>query len=248
MDKSNRIVVLGATSAIAQETLRLFALKGYDCCLIARDKDKLGVIKDDLVARGAGLVVSIVADLSNTDKHAELYSGIESQFGDFNKILIAYGTLSDQRSCEQDYEKTYNELNINFLSVVSLLTIATNAFLEKGHGQAVVISSVAGDRGRQSNYIYGTAKGALSIYLQGLRNRLSSKNINVLTIKPGFVDTPMTKDFNKGFLWVTPKNIAKGIVKAMDKQRDVVYLPWFWRWIMLIIKMIPERIFKKLSL
>lgn len=248
MDSSKRIVVFGATSAIAQATLKLFASEGYDCCLVARSKDKLAILEDDLKIRGTGTIVSIDADLADTKTHTEIFTKIKSKFGEFGIILIAYGTLSDQHACEQSFAETYNELNINFLSVVSLLTIIANIFSDRKQGQIAVISSVAGDRGRQSNYVYGTAKGALTIYLQGLRNRLASKNVTVLTIKPGFVDTPMTKNFTKGVLWSSPDAIAKGIYKAIIKQKDIVYLPWFWKWIMLIIKLIPEKIFKKLSL
>jgi len=140
------------------------------------------------------------------------------------------------------------ELQTNFTTVVSLLTLLANLFERQGRGSIAVISSVAGDRGRQSNYVYGAAKGALTIYLQGLRNRLAKANVHVLTIKPGFVDTPMTRDFKKGLLWVGPDVIARGIVKAIDKRKDVAYLPFFWRYIMFIIKIIPERIFKRLSL
>jgi short-subunit dehydrogenase len=248
MDNNKRIVVLGATSAIAQATLKLFANAGYDCCLVARNTDKLSMVADDLLIRGAKSAVLVEADLSDCEKHSEVFSTIATVFGDFDSVLIAYGTISEQKACEKNYLSTYAELNINCLSVISLLTVIANRFEEQEQGQIAVISSVAGDRGRQSNYIYGTAKGALSIFLQGLRNRLCKKNINVLTIKPGFVDTPMTKDFNKGLLWASPDKIAEGIYDAMNKRRDVVYLPWFWQWIMLIIKLIPERIFKKLNL
>ena len=248
MDKNKKIVFFGATSAIAQATLKLYANQGYNCCLVARNSENLAILADDLTTRGAASVVCIDTDFADTKTHADLFSKIESQFGEFYKVLIAYGTLSNQENCEQDYARAYDEFNINFLSVISLLTIIANKFSQKEQGQIAVISSVAGDRGRQSNYIYGTAKGALSIYLQGLRNRLSKKNINVLTIKPGFVDTPMTSNFKKGLLWVSPDKVAQGIFSAMNRQRDVVYLPWFWQWIMLIIKLIPERFFKKMNL
>jgi len=115
-------------------------------------------------------------------------------------------------------------------------------------GTIAVITSVAGDRGRQSNYVYGSAKGMVSTFLQGLRNRLYRAGINILDIKPGFVDTPMTIDFKKGPLWVSPEKIAEGIVEAIDKQKTEVYLPWFWKFIMLIIKLIPESIFRKMKL
>jgi hypothetical protein len=163
-------------------------------------------------------------------------------------LLIAYGTLPDQAECIANIELTQAEINLNYLSVVSILTGISQLMLKQGSGTIAVISSVAGDRGRKSNYIYGSAKGGLTIFLQGLRNALSEKGVHVLTIKPGFVDTPMTADFKKGLLWVKPEKVANDIVKAVNAKKDVMYSPWFWRWIMLIIKMIPERIFKKMNL
>jgi decaprenylphospho-beta-D-erythro-pentofuranosid-2-ulose 2-reductase len=115
-------------------------------------------------------------------------------------------------------------------------------------GTIAVISSVAGDRGRKSNYVYGSAKGGLTIFLQGLRNALSGSGVHVLTIKPGFVDTPMTNDFTKGLLWAKPEKVAKDIKRAIDKKKNIIYTPWFWRWIMLIIRLIPESVFKKMNL
>lgn len=248
-DSKKKIIVFGATSTIARAVLNYFASDGYACCLIARDDKKLSATAEDLLVKGAASIVAISEDLSDYLKHDLLFEKIEREFGDYEKVLIAYGTLSDQKKCESYFDETLKELNINFISVMSLLTHIGNTLEKQCSGQVAVISSVAGDRGRQSNYIYGTAKGALSIYLQGLRNRLSKSNVSVITIKPGFVDTPMTKDFvKKGLLWVKPDKIGKGIYYAMLKKRDVVYLPWFWQWIMLIIKLIPEKIFKKLSL
>lgn len=249
MSDNKKIVVFGATSAIASEVLKCFAADGYECCLVARDDNKLSATAEDLLVRGAAGVVTISENLSEYGQHDVLFGKIAENFGDYDKVLIAYGTLSDQNSCEASFENTLNELNINMISVISLLTRIANTLEKQGSGQVAVISSVAGDRGRQSNYVYGTAKGALTLYLQGLRNRLSKSNVNVLTIKPGFVDTPMTKAFTKkGLLWAKPDAIGKSIYKAMKTERDVVYLPWFWQWIMLIIKLIPESIFKKLSL
>jgi short-subunit dehydrogenase len=139
-------------------------------------------------------------------------------------------------------------LQTNGTSVIALLTLLANRFEAQGHGTLAVIGSVAGDRGRQSNYVYGTAKGMLAIFLQGLRNRLHRRGVNVLTIKPGFVDTPMTAGFEKGPLWASPEQVASRIIVAIDKGWDVVYAPAFWRLIMLVITTIPERVFKRLSL
>jgi short-subunit dehydrogenase len=129
-----------------------------------------------------------------------------------------------------------------------MLTPIADFFEKQKHGVITVISSVAGDRGRQSNYIYGSAKAGLSVYLDGLRNRLYSAGVAVVTIKPGFVDTPMTAHLKKGFLFASPEKVARDILRAIEKRKCVVYTPWFWRWIMFVIKSIPETIFRKLKL
>jgi decaprenylphospho-beta-D-erythro-pentofuranosid-2-ulose 2-reductase len=163
-------------------------------------------------------------------------------------VLIAHGTLPDQQACEASYDVTRREMEVNALSVISMLTYLANHFEKQGHGSLAIISSVAGDRGRQSNYVYGSAKAAVTVFLGGLRNRLHGAGVHVLTIKPGFVDTPMTSEFPKGPLWASPEKVAKGIHKAILKRRDVVYLPGFWRMVMRIIREIPEPVFKRLKL
>ena len=243
-----KILIIGATSAIAQEVANLYAQQGSKIFLVARNQNNLNVIVDDLMVRGADKTASYAVDCTEVTKHDDMMQQAVEFLKEIDIVLIAYGTLSNQASCEIDIAELYRELNINFISQISLLTTLANYFSEKKSGTIAVISSVAGDRGRQSNYVYGAAKGGLTVFLQGLRNRLSKDNVNVLTIKPGFVDTPMTKDIKKGLLWVSPLVIAKGIVAAISKRKNVAYLPWFWCWIMLIIKSIPENIFKKLSL
>jgi short-subunit dehydrogenase len=141
------------------------------------------------------------------------------------------------------------EFDINAVSTLALLTLLANRLEAQKHGTLAVISSVAGDRGRQSNYVYGAAKAAVTTFLGGLRQRLVKSGVAVLTIKPGFVDTPMTATIaNKGALWAQPDRVAVGIVQAIDRRRNIVYLPWFWRWIMLVIRHIPEALFKHLKL
>lgn len=244
----SRILIFGATSAIAEQTARLYAERGEQLMLVGRDKAKLERLAEDLKIRGAQQTACLAIDLNDTSQHEALLIKTEKELGGIDLALIAYGTLGDQQACEQDFAVAEQELQTNCLGVLSLLTLLANRLEAQQSGHIAVISSVAGDRGRQSNYIYGTAKGALSIFLQGLRNRLHKAGVHVLTIKPGFVDTPMTQDFKKGLLWVKPEVIAQGIVRAIDKKRDVVYLPFFWRYIMLIIRLIPEFIFKRLSL
>ena len=242
------LLILGASSAIAEKVAQAYATQDHHLYLVARNQQRLQNIADDLKVRGAGGVTSLAADLSETSGHETLVNTILAQLGRIDIVLVAYGSLGDQAACEASAAQTLTELNTNCISVISLLTLLANVMQKQGSGSLAVISSVAGDRGRQSNYVYGTAKGALSIFLQGLRNRLDRHGVHVLTIKPGFVDTPMTRDFSKGLLWVGPEAIARGIVRAVNKRKDIVYLPFFWRYIMLIIRLIPERIFKHMSL
>lgn len=244
----SKILIIGATSAIAQETAKLFAAHGDRLILVARNEEKLRVIATDLSVRGASKVEFFAVDLNNFDQHKTVVKRATELLGGLDTILIAHGTLGNQRACEQSFALAEQEFKTNFLSVVSLLTQIANQLEQQKHGCIVVISSVAGDRGRQSNYIYGTAKGAVNLFLQGLRNRLYKSGVSVITIKPGFVDTPMTAEIKKSSLFVSPNVIAKGIYKAIIKKNDVVYLPWFWWGFMMMIKLIPERIFKRMEL
>jgi decaprenylphospho-beta-D-erythro-pentofuranosid-2-ulose 2-reductase len=244
----SHVLIIGATSAIAQEVAKLYAEKGSNLFLVARDNKKLDQVAMDLKVRGAGAVDLLSQDLLDTDQHEIIIKKADEALGSIDIALIAHGTLPDQKQCENSVDQTLQELQINFLCSVSLLTLLANYFEKQEKGCLAVISSVAGDRGRQSNYIYGAAKGGLSIFLQGLRNRLSRTGICVLTIKPGFVITPMTKDFKKGILWAQPTQVAEDIVNAIQKRKNVVYVPWFWRWIMVIIRAIPESVFKRMSL
>jgi decaprenylphospho-beta-D-erythro-pentofuranosid-2-ulose 2-reductase len=188
-------------------------------------------------------------DATDRARHVALLDAAEQAMDGLDTVLVAHGVLPDQKAGEASVERMLADIDANALSVLSLLTPLANRFEAKRAGTIAVISSVAGDRGRTSNYVYGAAKGMVTIFLQGLRNRLAASGIAVVTIKPGFVDTPMTAHLPKGGpLWAKPEDVAAGIVAAIDKGRDVVYLPWFWRIIMLIIRHIPERIFKRLSL
>lgn len=243
-----KILIIGATSAIAKATARCFAERGDQLYLLARDQERLSDLANDLRIRGANTVAYARFDAASIEQYPSLLDKAIAELDGLDVVLIAHGTLSDQTACERSIELTLQELHINALSIITLLTPLANYFEQQQRGCIAVISSVAGDRGRQSNYIYGTAKGAVSIFLQGLRNRLAKRGVHVLTIKPGFVNTPMTAAFKKGALWAEPETIAAGIIKAINKQKDVVYLPVWWHYIMLIIRAIPERIFKRLSL
>ncbi len=251
MNEPQRIMLFGATSAIAQATARLLVRQGCDVYAIGRNPQKLRALLDDLRVRAAPgqIVDGMSADLDLIEAHEHLFSAAETALGGMDAVIIAHGTLPDQAECERSVALTLAQLHTNGLSAIALASEAANRLQAQGHGMIVAIGSVAGDRGRQSNYVYGAAKGMLALFLQGLRNRLASHGVHVLTVKPGFVDTPMTAAFDKrGLLWATPEQIAGGIVQAMRARRDVVYLPWFWRWIMLVLRSIPERVFKRLKL
>jgi short-subunit dehydrogenase len=243
-----KILIIGATSAIAEATARLWAARGDALFLVGRNATRLEAIAADLRVRGAASVACWVMDANKVVAHSEMLESAIRALGGLDIALIAHGTLPDQKACEGSVEMTLQEIGSNGLSVVALATLLGERLEQQGRGTLAVISSVAGDRGRQSNYVYGAAKGMVSLFLQGLRNRLSKKGVQVLTIKPGFVDTPMTASFKKGFLWAQPEEIAAGILQAIEKKRDEVYLPGFWWAIMFIIRHIPEAIFKKLSL
>lgn len=243
-----KILIIGATSAIAEACAKRFAAQGHSLFLLARNTERLESLAQDLRVRGAKAVHCATFEANALDSHQALLEQVKTELNGLDRVLIAHGTLSDQQACEQSVELTLQELQTNALSVIALLTLLAGHFEEQRHGCIAVISSVAGDRGRQSNYIYGTAKGALSIFLQGLRNRLQKSGVQVLTIKPGFVDTPMTASFPKGPLWASPEKVALDIDKAIEKKKDVLYTPGFWTLIMFVIRSVPETLFKRLSL
>jgi short-subunit dehydrogenase len=243
-----RVLIIGATSAIAEAAARQWATQGAVLFLVGRKTERLQAIAADLQVRGAKLAVTHIMEATDLAAHEPMLVAAEEALGGIDIALIAHGTLPDQKACEASVELTLQEINTNGLSVIALATRVANRMEAQGSGSIAVISSVAGDRGRQSNYVYGAAKGLVTRFLQGLRNRLAKKGVQVLTIKPGFVDTPMTAAFKKGALWAQPDDIARGILAAIEKGKNEVYLPGFWWLIMAIIRHIPEPIFKKLSL
>ncbi len=248
MSDMSRIFIAGGTSAIAQETARAFAAEGASFFLVGRSQERLTAVASDLRVRGAGTVAIEVADLADLSRHEELLSAAEKALSGLDVVLIAHGVLPDQEACVRDVGKTMEALSTNLLSAISLLTIAASRLEAKGSGVLAAISSVAGDRGRKSNYVYGAAKGGLSVFLQGLRNRLAHSRVAVVTIKPGFVDTPMTAHIPKNTLFATPAKVGRAIHRAIRERRDVVYVPGYWRLILFVIRAVPERIFKRLNL
>ena len=246
----DKILIFGATSAIAESCCRQFAIKKKSLFLYGRDKNKLQLMAKDLTIRGAP---KVAFDFFNAEKHKEnaklLVEKADKELIGFDTVILAHGILPNQQKCQESIELSQQVIKINLLSMISYLTELDNYFKNKKNGTIVVISSVAGDRGRQSNYIYGTSKGGLSLFCQGLRNKLHKNNINLITIKPGFVNTPMTANFvHDNFLWSNPDKIARDIIQAIRNKSSEVYTPWYWYWIMLFITLIPEKYFKRMNI
>lgn len=251
-------VIIGATSALGQAVARQLASEGHRLFLCARDEAKLDSVVNDITVRrenvedasgGSANASSVQSHVIDFDRIAD-HEALVDIIGEADNFWFFYGTLPEQTMCEASWEATAAALHTNFMSAASLLTRLANRLEKRGHGCLVVVTSVAGDRCRKSNYVYGTAKGALSLFCQGLRNRLASAGVQVLTVKPGFIDTPMTKEIEKKprMLWATAGQVASDMIHAQKKGKDVVYSRWFWRYILLVIQHIPERIFKNTSL
>ena len=241
------ILILGATSAIAQGTAIAFAKKGYNLYLAGRDTDEINRRAQDLTLRYEIDVRHAIFDTEKIDTHDAFLNEILTEVGSLHGIVFAIGYMGDQLKA-RDFPDANKVIQANFTGAISILSRCANILEKQNSGFIVGITSVAGDRGRQSNYVYGAAKGGLSIYLQGLRNRLQPSGVQVITIKPGFVDTAMTFGLPGLFLVASPELIGEQIAKGVEKSANVLYLPWFWRYIMLIIRSIPESIFKRLKL
>lgn len=243
-----KILIIGATSAIAEATARIWAQRSDELFLVARNQERLNVLAQDLKIRGSSAVNSYCMDANNFEEHLLMLDKAFGMLGKINIVLIAHGTLSNQKECEHSSELTMQEIKTNALSAIALLTHLANRFESQGSGTIAVISSVAGDRGRASNYVYGSAKAMVTTFTSGLRQRLYKSGVSVVTIKPGFVDSPMTAEFKKGLLWAKPEVVAKNIINAVDKNKNEVYAPNFWIVIMSVIKIIPQYVFNKISL
>ncbi len=241
-----KILIIGATSAIAESVARLYAARGAALYLVGRSAGKLDTIAADLRVRGAQRAEYGVLDVNDVAAHGALLDTAWSTLGGIDTVLIAHGTLPDQAACDASVDLSLREFATNGTSTIALAAALAQR-LQSG-ATLTVISSVAGDRGRASNYLYGSAKAAVTAYLSGLGQRLRPAGVNVLVIKPGFVDTPMTAAFKKGALWATPDKVAAGILKAIGKRKAVAYLPGFWWAIMMIIKNIPEFVFRRIKL
>lgn len=245
----SNILIIGGTSAIATACARLWAQRHGRFMLVGRNPEKLQQTEADLLAGGASEVQMHVLDLDDLDGHAAMLDNAQQFLRRIDIALIAHGSLPDQQACESDAVLAVQAFTRNGLSVIALLTRLGNLMEAQGSGSIAVISSVAGDRGRPSNYLYGSAKAAVSVFCSGLRARLFKSGVHLLTVKPGFVDTPMTQGLAlPGLLLAQPDRVAVDIVRALHKRRSTLYTPWFWAPIMMVIKSIPEFVFKRLSL
>ncbi|MES2823708.1 MAG: SDR family oxidoreductase [Pseudomonadota bacterium] len=244
-----KILIIGATSAMARAYAKIWAKQNASFYLVARNAEKLQQTANDLKILGASEVHTATLDLNDIDRHDEILSNCFDSFKAVEVALIAHGTLPNQKDCENDVNVALEEFKSNGLSTIALLTNLANRFEQQHFGTIAVITSVAGDRGRPSNYLYGSAKAAVTTFCEGLRARMFKVGVHVLDIKPGFVDTPMTQglDLPKALL-VTPDVVAKYIDAAINKKKNSVYTPWFWFFIMTLIKCIPTPIFKRLGL
>lgn len=240
------LLILGAASDMAVAAARVFASHGWSLQLAGRDLEYLDKVSQDLRLRHQIAAKVFFFDALDHDGHKKFWSGLDERP---DAVLCAVGLLGDQTSARHDFALADRILRTNFNGLVSILGIAADDFEAARSGTIIAISSVAGDRGRASNYIYGSAKAGLTAFLSGLRNRLDSCGVRVITIKPGFVKTSMTENMDLPPLFTaSPPEVGEVIYKALTKRRDTIYCRSLWRLVMLAIRLIPERIFKKLNL
>ena len=240
------ILIIGAKSDIAKATAREYAKNGYNLYLAARDTSELEEFAKDVITRTQRTVKLVELDILDYKSHQNFYDQLdEKPLG----VISAIGYLGEQEKAQSDFDEAQRIMDTNYTGVVSLFNIIANDFEERRSGFMVGISSVAGDRGRKSNYVYGSAKAAFTAYLSGLRNRLYDAQVHVLTVKPGFVATKMTEDMDlPEKLTAQPAEVAEDIYKAQQKNKNVLYTKWMWKWVMMIISNIPEFQFKKMSI
>ena len=240
------ILIIGAKSDIAKATAREYAKHGYDIYLAARNSSELEEFANDIEVRTERSVTIVELDILDYTSHQDFYNNLkEKPLG----VISAIGYLGEQETAQTDFDEAQRIMDTNYTGIVSLFNIIANDFEHRRSGFIVGVSSVAGDRGRKSNYIYGSAKAALSAYLSGLRNRLYDAQVHVLTVKPGFVATKMTEDMDlPEKLTAQPEAVAEDIYTAQQKNKNVLYTKWIWKWVMLIIRNIPEFQFKKMSI
>jgi len=243
-----KVLVLGALSDIAEATCRLYAKNGASLTLVARNKARLDSVAADLRVRGAKEVHVHAGDLAKLDAEKSV-DAWAAELNGLDVVLLAYGLLGEQRELERDLKGAAALIDTNFRSAALWSLAVANRLEAAKHGTLVVIGSVAGDRGRQSNYLYGATKAGLGVLVQGIAHRLAPSGARAVLVKPGFVDTAMTAHIEKkGALWSSPEKIAALVRKAADRGKPIVYAPGYWWAIMSVIKSVPAAIFHRTKL
>lgn len=242
----NTLLILGATSDMARASALAFARKGWNLLLAGRNMTEMDAIALDLNLRAGCSVHCLSFDACDSQSAHSFWDSLPLCP---DAVLCAVGCLEDQHDAQKDMLLTERMLCANFMGLIPVLSMAANAFEARGKGLIIGISSVAGERGRASNYIYGASKAGLTTFLSGLRHRLTRSNVRVITVKPGFVATRMTEGMQlPALLTATPQQVAEDIINSVQNGGDVVYTRWYWRWIMLVVRSLPEFLFKRTKL
>ncbi len=242
----NNVLILGATSDLAQAMAKRFLAAGWSLSLAARNMELLGPIASDLRIRAEADIQIFEFDAARFSSHRSFYESLDTKP---DVVISVFGYMGDPHQARSDLREVQKTIDVNYTGAVSILNIIADDFEKRGNGTIVGISSVAGDRGRQSNYIYGSAKAGFTAYLSGLRNRLAKAGVHVLTVKPGFCRTKMTENLPlPAALTAEPEQLANAVFQGVQHKRNTIYTLWVWRWIMLVVRMIPEFIFKKLGM
>lgn len=245
----NRILIVGATSAIASACARRWAKDGAAFFLVARDLEKLDQVAADLAVRGASETHAFRMDATDLAAHSDMLTACTGMLGRIDIALLAHGTLPDQAACERDMELALREFATNGSSVIALMARLANHLEVQRSGCLAVITSVAGDRGRPTNYVYGSAKAAIQVFSEGLRARLFRAGVHLIDIRPGFVDTPMTRHLSlPPMLVAQPDAVARRILAGIGRRADVLYVPAFWASAMWVVRNIPRFAFKRMQL
>jgi decaprenylphospho-beta-D-erythro-pentofuranosid-2-ulose 2-reductase len=252
MSANRRVIIIGALSTMAMHTCRLLAAEGASMALLARNETRLADLAQDLRVRGAAKVTTFASDLEACPDHAAALAQATDAIGGADVIAIFYGYLGEQSRAETDLNEAQHIISANFSSAASWALAGADLLVRQGkQGTLLGISSVAGDRGRRSNYVYGAAKAGFSVLMQGIAHRFAAlpNGPTARVIKFGFVDTAMTAGITKGGpLWASPDAAAQSVRRAFDHGGPIVYAPWFWRWVMLILRCLPAPIFNRVNI
>ena len=243
------VLVLGGGSDIALSTVRrLVDRRARTVVLAAHHPEKLDAARDALLAAGATTVEIVAFDADATDEHGALIDDCFDRFGDFDVVLIAFGVLGDQAEAEHDAGAALDIARVNYLGTISVAVPVSQRLKQQGHGTIVALSSVAGERARRSNFVYGSSKAGMDAFLQGLGDSLVGTGVRVMVVRPGFVHTKMTEGLDAAPLSTTPDAVAVAIVAGLAHNRETVWVPGPLRYVMSVLRHVPRPIFRKLPL